>query len=131
MLLSWLTSTFRRAARPRRRSGLLAALWLSLCGAASASPAADGWQKLWGNQNAAARAAFRAALRAAPSDPEALRGLGLLDLEDDAYAAALQAWRPLYRLAPGHWSATAYWPRLVELAQRAGRWALLEGAARD
>jgi transglutaminase-like putative cysteine protease/tetratricopeptide (TPR) repeat protein len=97
----------------------------------AAPSAADGWQKLWRNQNPEARAAFRAVLKQNPSDPQALRGLGLLNLQEDAEVAALQAWRPIYRLTPAHWSATAYWPQLVTLTRRTGRWALLEGAARD
>src|SRR5438067_2011789 len=87
---------------------------------ATAAPAADGWQRLRQNQNVEASAAFRAALKQDPADPDALRGLGLLALQEDSAGVALQAWRRLYQQAPSHWAAVAYWPRMVELARQTG-----------
>ena len=110
------------------RTAALAALALS-ASANAAPPAA--WQQLWRNESTGARAAFRAAAKASPRDAEAFRALGLISLQEDAGGAAMQAWRELYRIAPADWSAAAYWPRFVELAESTGRWALLEGAARD
>jgi hypothetical protein len=81
--------------------------------------------------SAISRATPRAALKRNPADLEALRGLGVLSLQEDAEGAALQAWGSIYRLAPHHWSATAYWPRMVGMAYDTGRWKLLEEAARD
>jgi tetratricopeptide (TPR) repeat protein len=98
--------------------------------ATAASPAAEGWEQLWHNRNGEARRLFRAALKQNPSDPAALRGLGLLDDQEDAGDAALKAWLPLCRLAPAHWATLAYWPRMVDLAQETGRTALLEAAAK-
>jgi tetratricopeptide (TPR) repeat protein len=121
-----------RAAKPidpRLFALLVAALFSS--GIAVASPSADGWGKLWRNENVAARTAFRAAIKRNPSDLQALRGLGVLSLQEEADTAALQAWRPIYRLAPGHWTATAYWPRMVVMAYRTGRWGVLAEASRD
>src|SRR5258708_4690885 len=124
-------SSCSRFAAARCLLCLLAVVALCKSAEAAASPAADGWEKLWRNQDAAARAAFRAALKQNPADSEALRGLGLLSLQEDAAVAALQSWRPLYRLAPSQRSTVACWPRVVDLARETGRWALLEGAARD
>lgn len=125
------SSRSRSAAAARCLLCLAAAAALCKPAGAAVSPAGDGWEMLWHNQNTAARAAFRAALHRNPANVEALRGLGLLAFEEDDPLAALQAWRPLYRLAPASPSAAAYWPRVVDLARRTGRWALLEGAARD
>lgn len=103
---------------------------LALSAAASAAPPAA-WQQLWANDPARARAAFRAAVKANPRDAEAFRALGILSLQEDAGGAAMQAWRELYRIAPGDWSAAAYWPRFVDLAESTGRWTLLDAAAQD
>jgi tetratricopeptide (TPR) repeat protein len=99
--------------------------------AVAATPPADGWQKLWSNHNPEARAAFRATLKQQPAQPDALRGMGLLCMQEDDDLGTLQAWRPLYRSAPAHWAATAYWPMFVDAAERTGRWSLLDGAAQD
>lgn len=113
----------------RRLPSLVAVVVLAHCSIAAASSATDGWQKLWSNQNLEARAAFTAALKQNPGDSLARRGLGVLDIEEDCDADALDAWAPLYKVAPAHWSALAYWPRLVDLAHQTGRWAPLEQAA--
>lgn len=131
MLLPLRRPCLRPGGRVSGLLGLVAVLLPAWPVPARASLASEGWQKLWQNQNGPARAAFRAALKQNPNDVDALRGLGLLADQEDMPAGALQAWRPLYRLAPGHWGATACWPRVVELAQRTGRWELLAGAARD
>jgi tetratricopeptide (TPR) repeat protein len=137
MTRSVLPPGFRLAAAARRWYCLLMAAPLVAGAAAGASPAAGGWQQLWSNKNAAARASFRAALKQDPADLEALQGLGLVEYQEESAAAALQTWRSLYRVASHRASAAdnrwmeADWPRVVELAQETGQWALLEGAARD
>jgi cellulose synthase operon protein C len=98
---------------------------------AAGSAAADGWTMLWQNRGAEARAQFRQSLKQQPNDTRALRGLGLLSDQEDSGGAALQAWRRLYQIAPGHWSAAAYWPRVLELSRQTGRWSLLAGAAQE
>jgi len=99
--------------------------------ALAAAPADAGWRQFQQNRNAAARTTFQAVLKQNPNDLDALRGLGLVQQQEDNEVAALAAWRQLYRVAPAHWAAAAYWPQVSELAQETGRWDLLEAAARD
>ena len=99
--------------------------------AMAAPVSAEGWKRLWLNQNAAARAAFRAALKQNPADGDALRGLGLLASQEDDNAGALSAWSEMIHQTPERWTTAAYWPEFTLLAEQTGRYALLEQAARD
>jgi tetratricopeptide (TPR) repeat protein len=98
---------------------------------AAGQPATPGWADLWSNRDSQARGAFRAALKSNPADLGAMRGLGVLALHEDSRGEAVAAWSGLYRVNPGHWSATAYWPRFVENVQATAKWAVLDAAARD
>src|SRR5690349_3870645 len=95
------------------------------------SDTAGGWQALLRNRNGEARTAFRSALQQNPSDPGALRGMAVLNAQEDRMVAELQAWRTYYHVASAGWQAAAWWPEVVDTAQRTGQWDLLEGAARD
>ncbi len=93
--------------------------------------AADGWELLWHNQQTQARTAFHATLAEHPNDSRALFGLAMLaDAEGDE-VTALQAWGQYYQLAAASWQAAAYWPRVVELAESTGRYAILDAITRD
>jgi len=109
----------------------LPALLLACLALPAAAAESAGWRLIQQNHNGAARAAFQAALKQNPADADALRGLGQVEQLENNEAVALKAWRPLYRLAPAQWAASAYWPQVTDLAQDTGRWDLLEGAARD
>jgi tetratricopeptide (TPR) repeat protein/transglutaminase-like putative cysteine protease len=114
----------------RRLVAVLAPLGALWAAAPTSAVPADGGQPLWGSM-AAARAAAAAALHQDSSDIAARLALGRLAEEQDDTVGALQAWRPLYHLSPGHWSATALWPEMVRLTEASGRWDLLTAAARD
>jgi tetratricopeptide (TPR) repeat protein len=96
----------------------------------AATTAADGWRALWDNHNSQARAAFKAALQANPKDNGALRGLGWLARQDDDGATALKQWSSAIQNQPGHWSATALWPEVVDIADDTGRTDVLTATAR-
>ena len=108
----------------------LALLCLSLAlSSMAAAGATDGWKLIWQNQQGQARAAFTATLAQHPNDTRALFGLAMLDDAEGDEIGALQAWRRYDQLAPANWPAMAYWPRVVELAESTGRYALLDAIA--
>ena len=118
---------------PRRAAAVptaLLALFLCALGPVAALAGGTGWQEMERNHAGPARAAFVAALKQNRSDADATYGLGWLHLSDDSPAAAMKAWLPLYQMAPASWQAVACWPEMVELAERTGRWTLLDDAAR-
>lgn len=99
--------------------------------AAKPSLTATGWNQFWGNQNAAARTSFRAALKANPSDTSARRGLGWLALQDGARGDAVAAWLPLFTTAPGQPETAMLWPRFAVLCDMTGNYSAIQAAARS
>lgn len=112
----------------------LVTLLLSLClltFAVADDHTTQGFEFLWHNQPARAKAEFEAALKIQPPDPGAWRGLGLVAVAEDDHVAALAAWRQLFRVAPNQPTTAALWPQFADLCTTAGKDALLEDAARD
>ena len=110
---------------------LAGAFFSALSAKALATPAADGWQKLAKNQNAAARASFLAALKQDPANTDAICGLAIVSRMEDASTSELRSWRSMYHAAPASRQALAWWPEAVEQARKTAAWDLLDEAARD
>jgi len=91
--------------------------------------AGDGWEQVWRNDHAKARAAFSAALTANPREAQALCGRALLNEAEGLEAEALADWLRFYQVAPGGWQAMAYWSHVVRLAEHTGRYTALDAAA--
>lgn len=110
---------------------LTAAMVLILVACGTVLGADDGWTLLMANRNAEARVALQAELKANPQSQRALLGMIMLLGQEDDAVAELQCLATYYQVAPDSWQAQAYWARVVSLADYTGRYAVLDGIARQ
>ncbi|MCW3060748.1 MAG: hypothetical protein JWQ02_2569, partial [Capsulimonas sp.] len=119
-----------------RRKSLALAGALALLSITAASPVfatssnAPAWERLWNNDDAGAKTAFKKALAANPKDADALRGLGWIAYNADDKQNALQFWSRSIALAPSAWTSEALWPYAAELDRALGAHSFMETAAK-